>query len=1161
MKRFSVVIGILLGLLFSIVPGPARMGETNKWVGLFGLEAARAECPNCSGTAVELKNTTFYNDDVCTCVGSQSMTVGPGVTVESRATVTFKAPTVKIVSGNTFQPGAVINVLQVQVGSITLTATPNSVAAGATNYSTIKVEVRDTSGQPVPKGTAITLTTTLGTFSNGSATSTITMPDNTGVTTAFLFVGTTQGTVTVTATSGGVTAQTTVTVTGPTVEPASVTVTAVPSQLPGNGVDSSEIRATVKDANGNLVPDGVTVNFTILSGLGVLSANSATTVSGAATVNLTSGSAGTVEVKASTSQGEASDEVTVTFTKVADNLSLSTSQTSIKTDNSDSATITATVLDVNHVPFSGLTVIFATDGGQISASSAVTDANGQAAIVLSSGTTDRSNQTVTITATVSGLAPATIPIQITGSTLTFSTDKTTIPDDGSTTAKLTVSARDAGGTTGVYNALISFTVSGDGGATVTPSSGYTNVSGELQATVTGTSAGSVTVTAAGLGTAAAQVYTVTGLGAGFEIVLPTAEPFSTSTRSTAAATIGDNTTIAFNDNGATADTITSSGGFAFSAGDTIMVGGSTNNDGVYTLSSTVLPTATTLTLVSSDSLTTEAAGSSVTITNGVLVRVRAPSPIANVVFATTIGVWDNGLSPIKIKPEPPLEVVSGYVWAVLTSNQAGSASIQAYDDADPTTTDKTTVVFSAPSGDAAKITLQASTYVVPPSIGGTAHTATLTATVRTRTGQVVGGAPVAFSIENPTGGGETVSPVIVLTDASGVAKTTFTSGILGSGAEGVTVNAWVVGEGEAISNSTIAFVDSNPDTITRTDAGGSFIADGFEIGEQIRVQGSRKLVGTLYISNDGYYTLSSTVAPTANTLTLVEADSLNALAAGGNSVTITAVTASVNIVIGGTPGSVAIGRGTTIYEQNDATYYIWMSVLVSDSNGSPVSGAVVSLSAWPREYSSGVWYDQNPDETDEYVPYITGTFPNEDVNENMILDPGEDTDGDGKLTPPSSAAGNVPLTVTTDAAGVAQFKLVYLKASAVWIVDRIRASTVVLGTEMSSSLEFRLPAEKVEAEAGFLPDSAYPIGLVTSTAEKTKPYFFPIFREAATDTFGTTSPLSAGSSTVVSATREYTYDPADGTPAAVGNIVSDWISASDLGGFLRAYFPLRIIIK
>ena len=57
-----------------------------------------------------------------------------------------------------------------------------------------------------------------------------------------------------------------------------------------------------------------------------------------------------------------------------------------------------------------------------------------------------------------------------------------------------------------------------------------------------------------------------------------------------------------------------------------------------------------------------------------------------------------------------------------------------------------------------------------------------------------------------------MSPGVAITDVSGVAKTTFTSGSLSTGAEGVTINASVVGAGKTADNNTIFFQDFSPGT-------------------------------------------------------------------------------------------------------------------------------------------------------------------------------------------------------------------------------------------------------------------------------------------------------------------------------------------------------------
>ena len=217
----------------------------------------------------------------------------------------------------------------------------------------------------------------------------------------------------------------------------------------------------------------------------------------------------------------------------------------------------------------------------------------------------------------------------------------------------------------------------------------------------------------------------------------------------------------------------------------------------------------------------------------------------------------------------------------------------------------------------------------------------------------------------------------------------------------------------------------------------------------------------------------------------------------GVSVTATIANAAndtVEIVIGGTAGSLAIGSSTKIQSiNNDTTYKLPMSVLVADSNGNPMAGTTVSLSSWPAGYYTGYWYDilSTPDlvaiddvkciqirtsgirtnlGVDEATPLI---ITNEDANKNLILDPGEDDNLDGTLTPESSSAGTLPQTVITDANGVASFDLVYLKQYAGWVLAQISATTIVVGTETTSNLELKLPFTVNDGEDCVLPISPF----------------------------------------------------------------------------------------
>jgi len=69
-------------------------------------------CPDCSGTSVVLQNVTFSSGTVCECVGTTSITIGPGVTIKNGARVTIKAPRVNLKSFFHAEEGAVVRIKQ-----------------------------------------------------------------------------------------------------------------------------------------------------------------------------------------------------------------------------------------------------------------------------------------------------------------------------------------------------------------------------------------------------------------------------------------------------------------------------------------------------------------------------------------------------------------------------------------------------------------------------------------------------------------------------------------------------------------------------------------------------------------------------------------------------------------------------------------------------------------------------------------------------------------------------------------------------------------------------------------------------------------------------------------------------------------------------------------
>ncbi len=335
----------------------------------------------------------------------------------------------------------------------------------------------------------------------------------------------------------------------------------------------------------------------------------------------------------------------------------------------------------------------------------------------------------------------------------------------------------------------------------------------------------------------------------------------------------------------------------------------------------------------------------------IIVADPQPGPSNQVVIATTLGqlVGGGNVGSAIVVP-----VTNGTAQAQLTSTEAGVATVQAYDVNSPTVTDSVAVAFYAPANQASKISIQASNTVVAPSETAILNNSVeITASVVNATDDVVGQAPVVFTLANTTGGGEKISPTLVLTDESGIATATFTSGSLSSGGEGVLVSAYLL---------------NSP-----------------------------------------------------------------------------SVSSTIPIIIGGTPGSVVLGTSTEISSINGETaYQLDVSVIVADTNGNPVSGADVTLSLWPTFYYTGNFME------DTLV--WTGTYSNEDINQNTFLDPGEDVNGSGALEPGNSAAGTIPGTVTTDENGIATFQWTYLKTYAGFVAVDLYATTIVQGSETTSRL-------------------------------------------------------------------------------------------------------------
>lgn len=207
-----------------------------------------------------------------------------------------------------------------------------------------------------------------------------------------------------------------------------------------------------------------------------------------------------------------------------------------------------------------------------------------------------------------------------------------------------------------------------------------------------------------------------------------------------------------------------------------------------------------------------------------------------------------------------------------------------------------------------------------------------------------------------------------------------------------------------------------------------------------------------------------------------------------------AIANSTTLTVGGQAVRVNIGFGNTLVVNTDlTTYKLPVVVSVTDAAGNPASGAVVNLALRATAYQKGhyvkgddLWlpqYNVTPKQstTDPLEPSF-GCLNEDRSNEagispeNGILDgkTGGNTDGDGNDA--GVAAGNdgqleiapntvvgedindngqldpdnpatIPASVTLGSDGTKTFEIVYPKSHGNWLQIRIRATTLVGGTE------------------------------------------------------------------------------------------------------------------
>ncbi|MGB9561757.1 MAG: invasin domain 3-containing protein, partial [bacterium] len=137
--------------------------------------------------------------------------------------------------------------------NISVTAEDSIIPADGVSYTVINVELRDRFSNPVSAGIPVTFTTSIGNITGISVTDTL------GRASAILTSSTTVGTAIITIRSGDAIAYTQVRF-SPLLA-SRIELLVIPHSLPGDGVSSAEIIATVLDSAGNPVSDRTRVRF------------------------------------------------------------------------------------------------------------------------------------------------------------------------------------------------------------------------------------------------------------------------------------------------------------------------------------------------------------------------------------------------------------------------------------------------------------------------------------------------------------------------------------------------------------------------------------------------------------------------------------------------------------------------------------------------------------------------------------------------------------------------------------------------------------------------------------------------------------------------------------------------------------------------------------
>lgn len=536
------------------------------------------------------------------------------------------------------------------------------------------------------------------------------------------------------------------------------------------------------------------------------------------------GGGGSAGSSASTGSGAGNPILGTVSTPTAANLVLTLSASSIANNGTQTVVATAIALDANNNAVAGVPVTIAADTGVVTAGSKVTSASGIVTATISIGS-NQTNRTINVVA-ASGSKTQTAPLQVvnsagvsgtTPSDLLLSLSAATIASDGSQAVTATVTALDARRNI-LPGVVVSFSV--DQGATITPASTSTGSNGVLLAAIgVGSSQlnQTITVSAAAGGltkTASLRVAAAPATAQPVAADMSLAVSSSTIDNSGAGAVVVTATAVDGNRNALAGIPVT----FSVDGNGVVTPSGTaTNSNGIVTASITIGADYTNRVINVSASSGNLTRSKPISVVGAKLTA--SLSPVANAGSAgnvvqyklvdtnarpmpyQTISITANGLPTVS----GVTDVNGAYSYTYVAPGSTGVLVIQASSAGDSLNS-AVTIASAGTTVPVVKANLEVQSRSLTPSpsvvsvntIGSSTNQVQLRALFvgkDNNTGSdnvLIEGMRVRFDLNgnsHTTDGVVSFVGTYAYTDSSGVARATFTPGVLSSPTDGVTVRA------------------------------------------------------------------------------------------------------------------------------------------------------------------------------------------------------------------------------------------------------------------------------------------------------------------------------------------------------------------------------------